>query len=131
MGRPSSDKTCLRKAITMRGFTAEMLARETGIPVGTINAVAGGFSRMSPARVEKCAKALNVTPEELRGVCCSTDFLAKPKPTKRTERHAPANKDGIVVQPPMTTEEKLVLIVNQLARRVRVLEAQVKELADD
>lgn len=120
--------------MNMRGVTALELARETGIPLGSINSAAGGFQRLRPDRVALIAKALRVTPEELRDVTGSkptTDYLAKPKPRKRTELHAPANKEGIVIQPPMSETEKLRLYMHQLERRVRALEAQVKELADD
>lgn len=135
MGRVSTDpKTSLRKAMNMRGVTAARLSELTGVPMGSINSIAAGFSKCGPARAEVFAIALRVTPEELCDITANTDFLAKPakpKPTRRTELHAPANKDGIVVQPPMSETEKLRLYMNQLERRVRALEAQVKELADD
>lgn len=136
MGRVSTDpKTSLRKAMNLRGMTTAKLSEITGIPMGSINSAAGGFQRLRPDRVRAIAEVLHVTPEELRDVTGSkptTDFLyEKPKPRKRTEPHAPANKEGIVVQPPMSETEKLRLYMNQLERRVRTLEAQVKELADD
>ena len=135
MGRVSTDpKTSLRKAMNMRGVTAARLSELTGVPMGSINSIAAGFSKCSTKRAEAFAVALRVTPEELRDITANTDFLykpAKPKPTRRTELHAPANKEGIVVQPPMSETEKLRLYMHQLERRVRALEAQVKELADD
>lgn len=135
MGRVSTDpKTSLRKAMNMRGVTAAKLSELTGVPMGSINSIAAGFSKCGTKRAEVFAAALHVTPAELRDITANTDFLtkpAKPKPAKRTELHAPANKDGIVVQPPMSETEKLRLYMNQLERRVRALEAQVKELADD
>lgn len=135
MGRVSTDpKTSLRKAMNMRGVTAARLSELTGVPMGSINSIAAGFSKCGPARAEVFAIALRVTPDELRDITANTDFLAKPakpKPTKRNALHAPANKDGIVVQPPMSETEKLRLYMHQLERRVRALEAQVKELADD
>jgi len=131
MGRVSTDpKTSLRKAMNMRGVTATKLSAMTGVPMGSINSIAAGFSKCSTKRAEVFADALRVTPDELRDITANTDFLAKPaKP--RNALHAPANKDGIVVQPPMSETEKLRLYMNQLERRVRALEAQVKELADD
>lgn len=135
MGRVSTEpKTSLRKAMNMRGVTAARLSEMTNIPMGSINSIAAGFSKCSTKRAAVFADALRVTPEELRDITANTDFLAKPakpKPTRRNALHAPANKDGIVVQPPMSETEKLRLYMNQLERRVRALEAQVKELADD
>ena len=144
MARTSTEpKTNLRKAMNLRGMTAVQLATRTGIPVSTINLAAGGFQRLRPDRVEAVAAVLRVTPEELRdvtGTKPSTDFLAeKPKPRK-TKEPEPAPK-----QEPEMTKVKLIEIVRKLAgevekqwlhtrqleRRVRALEAQVKELADD
>ncbi|MBQ6524903.1 MAG: helix-turn-helix transcriptional regulator [Atopobiaceae bacterium] len=135
MARVSTDpKTSLRKAMNLRGMTTARLSELTGIPVSTINLAAGGFQRLRPDRVRAVAEVLHVTPEELKDITGgknggTTDFLAKP--AKRPELHAPANKEGIVVQPPMSETEKLRLYMHQLERRVRALEAQVKELADD
>lgn len=130
MGRVSTDpKTSLRKAMNLRGMTAAKLSELTGVPMGSINSIAAGFSKCSTKRAEVFAIALRVTPDELRDITANTDFLAKP--AKRPELHAPANKEGIVVQPPMSETEKQRLYMHQLERRVRALEAQVKELADD
>lgn len=135
MGRVSTEpKTSLRKAMNMRGVTAAKLSEMTGIPTGTINLAAGGFQRLRPDRVRAVAEALHVTPEELRDVAGekpSTDFLAeKPKPTKQEPVMTKVELIEIVRK--LTSElEKNWLYTHQLERRVRALEAQVKELTDD
>ena len=145
MGRRPEVKTNLRRAMILRGIDDNHLAVETGIPVSTIKLVAGGFQKMNPIRVAKCAEVLNVTPEELKDVAggkngSTTDFLAKPAKPRKTKEPEPAPK-----QEPEMTKVKLIEIVRKLAsevekqwlhtrqleRRVRALEAQVKELADD
>ena len=115
--RTSNPKTSLRKAMNLRGVTNKELSEMTGIPEGTLQQAACGYCRLRPERVEKCAKALNVTVEELRdiwGTKPSTDFLA-PKPKKEK----PASD---VKHVPITEIEKLWLHVHQLQRRVAVLE---------
>ena len=83
MARVSTDpKTSLRKAMNMRGVTAAKLSELTGVPMGSINSIAAGFSKCSTKRAEVFAAALHVAPAELRDITANTDFLAKPAKPK-------------------------------------------------
>lgn len=141
MGRRPELKTSLRKAMVLRGMDASQLAVATGIPVSTLQLVAGGFQKMRPDRVAKVAEALNVTPEELSDVTGSrsggsTDHLAPKKETPKPEA-APAPKPEeqkanlLDIVRKLTKEvEKLWLYYHNANRRLMALEAEIRELKE-
>ena len=130
MGRKAENpRTSLRRMMNAQGLTAKALSEKTGIPLSTLSGIAAGNFRMSPERVEKVAKVLHCTADELRDVAGSkpsTDFLAKPSTMFRPK----PNALGIATSKPITDTEKLWLYFNNLNRRVMALEAELKELKE-
>ena len=141
MGRKAEPKTSLRRAMILRGVDAPHLAVLTGIPISTLQLVAGGFQKMRPDRVEKVAAALNVSPEELRDITGSrsggsTDHLA-PKKDEPKPAAAPAPKPEepkanlLDIARKLTKEvEKLWLYYHNANRRLMAVEAKLKELEE-